>query len=194
MRRLRELAWTVRSRPVTVIFVGARFPEIPELEKEVKVLDLPLPEEAETSEILAREELFVVVSDAFLTETARLADVVLPAAMWGEKTGTLTNALTLSGAAVNFPGVDVELKEVQPGHLFSAVVTFPEGYNPPVGQPVEVTFKSNQRRMPEVKVPVVSFPRPVAAATPTPAQPPVPKPGVSNAPVTQVTPALPVIR
>jgi AAA+ superfamily predicted ATPase len=55
VRRLRELAWSIRSRPVTVIFVGARFPEIPELEKEVKVLDLPLPEEAETVEILNRE-------------------------------------------------------------------------------------------------------------------------------------------
>jgi AAA+ superfamily predicted ATPase len=55
VRRLRELAWSIRSRPVTVIFVGARFPEIPELEKEVKILDLPLPEEAETGEILGRE-------------------------------------------------------------------------------------------------------------------------------------------
>jgi hypothetical protein len=55
VRRLRELAWAIRSRPVTVIFLGARFPEIPELEKEVKVLDLPLPEEAETAEILDRE-------------------------------------------------------------------------------------------------------------------------------------------
>ena len=42
--------------------------------------------------ILSQDELFVVVSDAFLTETARLADVVLPAAIWGEKTGTFTNA------------------------------------------------------------------------------------------------------
>src|SRR5467141_2349694 len=55
VRRLRELAWAIRSRPVSVIFLGARFPDIPELEKEVKVLDLPLPEEAETAEILERE-------------------------------------------------------------------------------------------------------------------------------------------
>src|SRR5438874_4658356 len=55
VRRLRELAWTIRSRPVSVIFLGARFPDIPELEKEVKVLDLPLPEEAETADILTRE-------------------------------------------------------------------------------------------------------------------------------------------
>src|SRR5438132_8016668 len=55
VRRLRELAWAIRSRPVTVIFLGARFPDIPELEKEVKILDLPLPEEAETADILTRE-------------------------------------------------------------------------------------------------------------------------------------------
>jgi formate dehydrogenase major subunit len=33
----------------------------------------------------------LVVQDIFLTETARLADVVLPAACWGEKDGTFTN-------------------------------------------------------------------------------------------------------
>jgi anaerobic selenocysteine-containing dehydrogenase len=51
-----------------------------------------LPELARVREILERPELFVVVQDLFLTETARLADVVLPAATWGEKTGTFTNA------------------------------------------------------------------------------------------------------
>ena len=54
-----------------------------------------------------RQELFVVVQDAFLTETAELADVVLPAAIWGEKTGTFTNAdrtVHLSDKAVDPPG------------------------------------------------------------------------------------------
>jgi anaerobic selenocysteine-containing dehydrogenase len=49
----------------------------------------------------------VVVQDAFLTETARLADVVLPTALWGEKTGTFTNAdrtVHLSEKAVDPPG------------------------------------------------------------------------------------------
>ena len=43
----------------------------------------------------------------FLTETAQLADVVLPAATWGEKTGTFTNAdrtVHLSEQAVDPPG------------------------------------------------------------------------------------------
>ena len=37
------------------------------------------------------EETFLVVQDAFRTETVELADVVLPAATWGETEGTATN-------------------------------------------------------------------------------------------------------
>jgi anaerobic selenocysteine-containing dehydrogenase len=66
-----------------------------------------LPELRRIRSILSQQRLFVVVSDAFLTETAQLADVVLPAAMWGEKTGTYTNAdrtVHLSDQAVEPPG------------------------------------------------------------------------------------------
>jgi anaerobic selenocysteine-containing dehydrogenase len=66
-----------------------------------------LPELARIRGILAKDDLFVVVSDAFLTETAELADVVLPAALWGEKTGCATNAdrtVHLSRKAVDPPG------------------------------------------------------------------------------------------
>ena len=37
------------------------------------------------------DDTFLVVQDAFRTETAELADVVLPAATWGESEGTATN-------------------------------------------------------------------------------------------------------
>jgi assimilatory nitrate reductase catalytic subunit len=37
------------------------------------------------------DDVFLVVQDAFYTETVDLADVVLPAATWGESTGTTTN-------------------------------------------------------------------------------------------------------
>ncbi len=66
-----------------------------------------LPELHRIRSILEQERLFVVVQDCFLTETARLADVVLPAAIWGEKTGTFTNAdrtVHLSEKAVEPPG------------------------------------------------------------------------------------------
>jgi anaerobic selenocysteine-containing dehydrogenase len=66
-----------------------------------------LPELARIRAILAQERLFVVVNDAFLTETAQLADVVLPAAMWAEKVGTFTNhdrTVHLSEKAIDPPG------------------------------------------------------------------------------------------
>ncbi|MFD0327679.1 molybdopterin oxidoreductase family protein [Streptacidiphilus monticola] len=43
-----------------------------------------LPELARVRAVLGQERLFTVVQDLFLTETAQLADVVLPAATWGE--------------------------------------------------------------------------------------------------------------
>jgi anaerobic selenocysteine-containing dehydrogenase len=66
-----------------------------------------LPQLGRVRSILEQEQLFVIVQDCFLSETARLADVVLPAAMWGEKTGTFTNAdrtVHLSEQAVEPPG------------------------------------------------------------------------------------------
>ncbi|TAK50444.1 MAG: formate dehydrogenase subunit alpha [Betaproteobacteria bacterium] len=48
------------------------------------------PEAAHARAGLARLE-HLVVQDIFLTETAALADVVLPATAWPEKTGTVTN-------------------------------------------------------------------------------------------------------
>jgi len=66
-----------------------------------------LPDLPRIRRILQRPELFVVVQDLFLTETARLADVVLPAATWGEKVGTFTNVdrtVHLSEKAVDPPG------------------------------------------------------------------------------------------
>jgi assimilatory nitrate reductase catalytic subunit len=50
---------------------------------------------------------FLVVSDIFLSETAELADVVLPTAQWAEETGTMTNLegrVILREAALSPPG------------------------------------------------------------------------------------------
>lgn len=66
-----------------------------------------LPELGRIRDVLGREGLFTVVQDLFMTETAQYADVVLPAATWGEKTGCFTNAdrtVHLSDKAVEPPG------------------------------------------------------------------------------------------
>ncbi len=66
-----------------------------------------LPDLPRMRRILGKPDLFLVVQDGFMTETAEFADVVLPAALWGEKTGTLTNAertVHLSQKAVEPPG------------------------------------------------------------------------------------------
>ncbi|SMB97441.1 molybdopterin oxidoreductase family protein [Deinococcus hopiensis] len=66
-----------------------------------------LPQLDRVRKILHKEDLFVVVQDAFMTETARYANVVLPAAIWGEKTGTFTNVsrtVHISCKAIEPPG------------------------------------------------------------------------------------------
>lgn len=66
-----------------------------------------LPELSRIRRILEKDDLFVVVQDAFLTETAKVADVVLPAAIWGEKTGCYTNVdrtVHISHKAIEPPG------------------------------------------------------------------------------------------
>jgi ferredoxin-nitrate reductase len=65
-----------------------------------------LPDQNRTERILRR--LFLVVQDPFIdTETVELADIYFPAAMWGEKTGCVTNAdrsVNLLLKAVEPPG------------------------------------------------------------------------------------------
>jgi predicted molibdopterin-dependent oxidoreductase YjgC len=66
-----------------------------------------LPNLPMVRELLTKENLFVVVQDIFPTETTAIADVVLPAAAWGEKTGCFTNVdrtVHLSLKAVDPPG------------------------------------------------------------------------------------------
>jgi anaerobic selenocysteine-containing dehydrogenase len=67
-----------------------------------------LPELHKVRRTLRQETPFTIVQDAFMTETARLADIVLPAAIWGEKTGAFTNmdrTVHISHKAVEPPGL-----------------------------------------------------------------------------------------
>ncbi|HEY5762900.1 MAG TPA: nitrate reductase, partial [Rhodocyclaceae bacterium] len=66
-----------------------------------------LPDQARVREAFGRAD-FVVLQEAYAdTETAAFADLLLPAATWGEKEGTVTNSerrITRVQAAVSVPG------------------------------------------------------------------------------------------
>jgi anaerobic selenocysteine-containing dehydrogenase len=66
-----------------------------------------LPDLPRVRRLLTQPGLFVVCQDIYPNETTSLADVVLPAAQWGEKTGCFTNAdrtVHISHKAVDPPG------------------------------------------------------------------------------------------
>ncbi len=66
-----------------------------------------MPDLPRIRDILSKKGLFLVVQDAFRTETTEYADVVLPAALWGEKTGCFTNVdrtVHISHKAIDPPG------------------------------------------------------------------------------------------
>ncbi|EXK33593.1 nitrate reductase-like protein [Fusarium oxysporum f. sp. melonis 26406] len=66
-----------------------------------------LPNLPKVRDVFTQPELFVICQDIYMTETASIADVVLPAAQWGEKTGCFTNVdrtVHLSHKAVEPPG------------------------------------------------------------------------------------------
>ncbi|GAO52237.1 hypothetical protein G7K_6319-t1 [Saitoella complicata NRRL Y-17804] len=66
-----------------------------------------LPDLERVRKLLTKPDMFVVVQDCFMTESAQIADVVLPAAIWAEKTGCFTNVdrtVHLSHQAIDPPG------------------------------------------------------------------------------------------
>src|ERR1035437_4188996 len=97
-----------------------------------------------------------------------------------------TNLLTLSEPTVNASGAEAQIREMQPGKSFTALVSFSEGFQVPPGQQVELSIKSSNPKFPLIKVPVMQMPRPAPppmAPTPTvaPATPMAPVKKVSSA-------------
>ena len=94
-----------------------------------------------------------------------------------------TNELVLSEPKVNAEGVEVAIKEVQPGRLFTATVTFPQGFEVQPGKALELTLKSNHPQHPSLKVPIMQMPRqanPVQGSVPK-AAPVAPRPTLAPA-------------
>ncbi|HSU53106.1 MAG TPA: DUF1573 domain-containing protein [Candidatus Dormibacteraeota bacterium] len=96
-----------------------------------------------------------------------------------------TNSVQLSDATVNAKGVDLSLAEPQPGKLFTATLSFPQGFEMGQGEKVEFEVKTTHPQFPVIKVPVVQLPKPalppVAPVTPVGAPA---KPSASLGPIT----------
>jgi formate dehydrogenase major subunit len=111
VRRRFEAAWGVALDPepgltVVEILDAAHDGRIRGMYVEGENPAMSDPDSSHAREALARLE-HLVVQDIFLTETAALADVVLPATAWPEKTGTVTNTdrcVQLGRQAVDAPG------------------------------------------------------------------------------------------
>jgi hypothetical protein len=100
--------------------------------------------------------------------TINPSQIVLPPAPLAQaQTNTIsfidnsTNAMTLSEPTVNVTGVDVHLREVQPGRNFAALLTFPQGFEIAPGQKVELSIKSSLSLAPALTVPILQVPSPV---------------------------------
>lgn len=71
-----------------------------------------------------------------------------------------TNLLTLSEAATTAKDVQVKVNEANPGRLFTATLTFPQGYEQPQGERPEFTVKTSNPNFAVIKVPIVQNLRP----------------------------------
>ena len=74
-----------------------------------------------------------------------------------------TNHMVLTDPTVNIKDVKVELREIQPGHYFNALLTFPPDFEIPSGEHVEFTAKTSLAKYPVITVPVIQLPKPMLA-------------------------------
>ena len=99
VRRLRELAWAIKARPVTVLFVGPSFPELPALEKEIRRLDLPLPDEREVAALLDLQLGRLAENHGIRTAIDAAAREQLVGALLGLTEAEIENALAKAAIA-----------------------------------------------------------------------------------------------
>lgn len=97
----------------------------------------PMISDPDTNHVekVLKETEFLVVQDIFLTETAELADVVLPAAAFAEKDGTFTNTerrIQRIRKAIDAPG------EAKPDWLILMEIMNSIGYDKKYNNPAEV--------------------------------------------------------
>ena len=113
VRQLREIAWRLKSKRSTILFVGPSFPELKTLEKEVTQIDLDLPKESEIDESI-QLQLENLRSSGLAIDLSKETQDALLQSLLGLTAGEISNVIAkavISCNGLNQESINVILEE-----------------------------------------------------------------------------------
>lgn len=113
VRRLREIAWKLKSTKATVLFVGPSFPELKTLEKEVTQIELDLPKEGEIEDSIELQ-LDNLKSNGLDIDLTTETQTALLQSLLGLTAGEISNVIAkavISCNGLNHESIKVILEE-----------------------------------------------------------------------------------
>lgn len=113
VRRLREIAWKLKTTKATVLFVGPNFPELKTLEKEVTQIELGLPKETEIDDSIELQLDNLRANGLDISLTKDTQDALLQSLL-GLTAGEISNVIAkavISCNGLNQESINVILEE-----------------------------------------------------------------------------------
>ena len=113
VRRLREIAWRLKSTKATILFVGPNFPDLKTLEKEVTQLELELPQEVEIEDSIELE-LEKFKENGLKVDLSNAAKTGLLQALLGLSAAEISNVIAkavISSNGLNDDSIKIILEE-----------------------------------------------------------------------------------
>lgn len=113
VRRLREIAWKLKSTKATVLFVGPSFPDLKTLEKEITQIELDLPKETEIEESIELQ-LENLRSSGLAIDLENDTQNALLQSLLGLTAGEISNVIAkavISCSGLNRDSISVILEE-----------------------------------------------------------------------------------
>lgn len=113
VRRLREIAWKLKSTKATVLFVGPNFPDLKTLEKEVTQIELDLPKEGEIGDSIDLQ-LDNLRSNGLDIDLTTETQIALLQSLLGLTAGEISNVIAkavISCNGLNPESINVILEE-----------------------------------------------------------------------------------
>ncbi|MGD9560828.1 MAG: AAA family ATPase [Pyrinomonadaceae bacterium] len=113
IRQLREIAWKLKSKRSTILFVGPNFPDLKTLEKEITQIELELPKETEIEESIELQ-LETLRSSGLAINLEKETKTALLQALLGLSAGEISNVIAkavISCNGLNQDSINVILEE-----------------------------------------------------------------------------------